>query len=259
MDQLLGKIVNLSYEFFGVFMPGFVMVIFLSLWWWALGPLAPLWTSNAVAPMDGAMILSVAYAINTRNILAEGVSVLVMSYFLGHFLLLVARSGEPDQDAKKKWTRRVVLALTFRIPKSQGSYNEDLQRLFARLSVKFSDGEGPLNWRQLYPVVKSYLAQNLKYSLVTTYQNKYTLHRSMTTAGALMFWLSVSALVGAFATACASGTDPHWIPLTALAIFALAIVIGFSKSYMDNWEMFGNAILTEAFAIIYGPKHESGK
>lgn len=33
---------------------------------------------------------------------------------------------------------------------------------------------------QFYPVVKSFVIRNLSQSLITTYQNKYTLHRSIT-------------------------------------------------------------------------------
>ena len=259
MEQLLGKLIDLSYEFFGVFVPGFAMVIFLWLWWWAIGPLAPLWTYDIFTPMDGDRIVSIANAINSRSITAELIGILVMSYFLGHSLLLVARSGKADQRAKNKWTRRVALALLFKIPKPAGSYDERLHRFFEALSAKFSEGSSPLEWRQLYPVVKSYLANNVTHSLVTTYQNKYTLHRSMATAGALGFWLSIISLVGAFLTACANRSDPHWISLVGLTIVALIVLIGFSKSYMDNWEMFGNTILTEAFSAIYGPKNESRK
>ena len=46
MDELLAKLTNLSYEFFGVILPGVIAALLLALWWSALGPLAPMLSSG---------------------------------------------------------------------------------------------------------------------------------------------------------------------------------------------------------------------
>lgn len=99
------------------------------------------------------------------------------------------------------------------------------------------------------------MAQRLAYSLVTTYQNKYTFHRSVTTAGAVLFWLSSTAVVGALVTLKMNGPQPSWALLLSLLGGAILLVWGFSGSYMYHWEMFGNTIITEAYSILRDPKH----
>jgi len=284
MDQFLGKLINLSYEFFGIFLPGFFMIIFLFLWWWALGPLAPILTADFLAPINWNRIIDVADKINTKNITAEILFVVLASYFLGHFLHLISHLnsgillkiekivevGEQGVEGSKlqegggasghkRTTWQVVsCALLFSDPKLR-SYSPQLKRLFDSLSLKFTDRETPLDWREFYPVAKSYLAQNLTYSLVTTYQNKYTLYRSIVMAGVIIFWFSLASLIGVFVVNILCVGTTHWAPLLVLTIGAFSVVFGFSKSYLSNWEYFGNTIITEAFSAIYGPKHESRK
>jgi len=148
--------------------------------------------------------------------------------------------------------------LLFRIPKPESNFSAKLQRLYDKVQVRFSIEGTPLEWREFYPLAKTFLLQNLTLSLVPTYQNKYTLHRSITTASTLLFWLCTLSL------ACAWKSNMTVPPLTygMLAVFALGalfLVWGFSSSYIYHWEMFGNTIITESYSYIFGPKYESEK
>jgi hypothetical protein len=48
MDELIAKLTNLGYEFFGVILPGIVTSIFGVLWWVALGAVVPFWSFGNV-------------------------------------------------------------------------------------------------------------------------------------------------------------------------------------------------------------------
>jgi hypothetical protein len=256
MNELLAKLTNLSYEFFGVILPGLVGSLFIYLWWSALGPLPPLWTNGTIPEMT----LETTQGIIDSLSVAVGVGItipsLAVSYFIGHILLWIARSGSSDQEATKKWWRRVWLSLTFRIPKPPSSYDIRLEKLYKAVQAKFAIDGALLEWREFYPIVKSYLSQRLMYSLISTYQNKYTFHRSITTASAVLFWFCWLAFIGGMITYCITGIAPHWGLITALLVGSILLVWGFSSSYMYHWEMFGNTIITEAYSLIYGPKEQ---
>ena len=131
--------------------------------------------------------------------LASGIGVaiplLAIWYFLGHILLWIARSGKADAAASKGPVRRVVLSLVLQIPKPANPFDPNLEPLYNSVRKRFTADGAELDWRQFYPVVKSYLSQRLTYSLVATYQNKYTFHRSVAIASAVLFWFSVLAPV----------------------------------------------------------------
>jgi hypothetical protein len=119
---------------------------------------------------------------------------------------------------------------------------------------KFSAGS-PLSWTQFYPVAKNYLARNSTSSLVSLYQNKYTLHRSIAVAAALTFWLSVLAMLIGVATLHYVGLAPRFAPLGVLAISCVALTWGFSASYAFNWTLFGNSIITETYSQLLGAQN----
>ena len=255
MSELLAKLTNLSYEFFGVILPGIIVTLFIILWWTALGPLAPRWTYGTVPQLTVDSARSMIDSLSIATGLGAGIPALAVAYFVGHILLWVARSGKADPAAANKPLRRVGLSLVFRIPKPSAPYDPKLRTLYNAVQAKFSVG-APLDWREFYPVVKSYLSQHLPYSLVATYQNKYTLHRSIATAAALLFWLNLIGLSGGAATCWINATAPRWGLLGVLLVAAIVLVVGFSSSYLYHWQMFGNTIITEAYSLIHGPNND---
>jgi hypothetical protein len=50
MSEFFAKLHSLSYEFFGILMPGIVGLIFFAIWWMALGDLACFWTWACCLP-----------------------------------------------------------------------------------------------------------------------------------------------------------------------------------------------------------------
>ena len=253
MDEFLAKLTNLSYEFLGVIVPGIVASLFLGMWWAALGSIAPLWSFEFVPQLTSNNASGIVESLSLKTGIGVAVPGLAIAYFLGHILLWIARSGEPDECATKSTWRRVRTSLVFRIPKPPRSFDEDLQPLYDAVQAKFAIGGSALPWTQFYPVVKSYLSKNLTYSLVATYQNKYTLHRSITAAAAGLFWHSAAGAAGGGVTWYLAGVAPRGGLLATLALLAFVLVLCFSSSYMYHWKMFGNTIITEAYSIIYGP------
>ena len=139
--------------------------------------------------------------------------------------------------------------MTLKIPKPEHAYDPNLQPLMDAVSKRLGEAS-PLAWRLFYPVVKSYLSRNLAQSLVSTYQNKYTFHRSIVMAAAILFWLCVATVVGGLVTHRVNGAVPHWAWLSALMAASLIMVLGFSGSYRMHWQMFDNTIITEAYSLI---------
>jgi hypothetical protein len=255
MDELIGKLTNLTYELFGVILPGLVMTMFVLAWLWAVGDLAPIASADLIPRFDLQLL---------RDLLSEStratmlLPVLAVAYFFGHLLLWIGRSGPTlDPESSKKTSKRMLGCLRFRIPKPAASFDAPLESLFKKVSPKFSDSGEVLEWRQFYPLAKSFVAQRLSYSLIATYQNKYTLHRSITTAATALLWLSVTAAVAGFLTHRMTGVHPSYLGLSALALFSILLIWGFSGSYMLHWKMFGNTIVTESYSLLFGPKDDA--
>jgi hypothetical protein len=249
MDELIGKLTNLTYELFGVIIPGAVMTVLLLVWWSAMGPLMSDMTGNAIPFLTAKEGLAL---LETLSGLISAALFLTLAYFLGHLLLWIARSGPTLErgPAPRKTLKRVGFCLLFQIPKPADSFDQALQPLFDKVAPLVLPSVTQPGWREFFPVAKSVIAQHLKYSLVATYQNKYTLHRSLVTAATVLWWLSIA---GMLAGALPLWASPHWPALAALAAFALLLVWGFSGSYLYHWKMFGNTIVSESYAFLIGP------
>ncbi len=223
-----------------------------------IGGLAPYWTSDAVPELTVSTFRSIVESLSVASGIGVAVPVVAVCYFAGHILLWISRSGGADDTSCSVGWRRVGLSLLFRIPKPKSNFNAKLQRLYDRVQKKFAPKGNPLEWREFYPLVKSFLSQRLTNSLVPTYQNKYTLHRSITAASALLFWLCILSLFGALRSDLSVPLLCYGL-LLLFALAALFLVWGFSSSYIYHWEMFGNTVITESYSLIFGPQHESKK
>ena len=252
MDQILAKIVNLSYELLGIYLPGFIFGLFILLVWWGVGDLPPVLTHGAVPSLTLDWIDAVVKKLDVKLGIGIAIPGVICSYFLGTFLVWVSRSGRAD--ANSKWTHLLASSLLMKIPKPQHSYEPALGALFDKVRLRFSDASNPLDWRMFYPVGKAYLARNAAHSLVTTYQNKYTFHRSLVLSSAISFWLSVSALVLGGITSHFCRVEPKWMLLSVMAACWLWMVNGFTGSYRFHWQMFGNTIITELYSLLFGPE-----
>lgn len=253
MDELIAKLTNLSYDFFGILLPGVIFNIFLLLLWWALGSLVPIWTHNGIPEFTIQDLPHLIDALSLEGRIFAAIPFIFLWYFLGHLLNWFGRSGI-SIAGKISGGCRVYQSLRFRIPKPESSFDQKLEPLFKILQKEFSPKGVELTWSSLFPVLRIYLAQNLSRSLVTTYQNKYTLHRSITTASALLFWSSLLGILGGIVTLYFYCIQPHWLFLIALPIGSLILVWGFSGSYLYNWILFGNSILTETYSLLHSSK-----
>jgi hypothetical protein len=251
MNELLAKLVDVTYELFGVLIPGLIASAFLLVW---LVEAQPLLTgvSGARYCLD---LQHVVTWLNTseKDGLLSFLALLVVWYLFGQVLLTVSRHPTPDAQSQRSGGRRLFRALTFRIPRSPDNYNRALKPLYDAVAEKFNPPGLQLEWTQFYPVVKSYLAEHLSKSLVALYQNKYTLHRSITMAGVILFWLSALTCVGA-GIGCFYGLSANWGLLIGTLVLSLAITWSFSASFMLHWQMFGNSVVTEAYSLLNGPK-----
>lgn len=239
MEALWGKLTNLSYELFGVFVPGAILLLFVTLWWFALGKIPE--------QLGGAPSASVKFIQSIPDSFLLAAATVAIIYFFGHLLVWISRKAWRPE---KRIIMRVARCLHFRIPRSSETFDEQLRPMMhacaSRLGLPIDDG----TWRRFYPLAKIILAQRLSNSLVSIYQNKYTLHRSITASAAVLFWLSaVCLLVGALFCFPAA---VHWDGLVALLMSSLVLIWGFSASSDYYWKMFGNVIVTETYAVLSG-------
>jgi hypothetical protein len=256
MDELISKLVDLTYEVIGVLVPGFIASTLLLAWWIAAGPvvLALINVSTSWVQPENIWEIFLSPSGEPAHLLES----LFAWYFLGQLLLSASRHAAPDAESQSKPWRRVLRALTFRISRPSANFTPELEELYNAVAIKFSSSGIRLEWPQFYPVVKSYLSEHLSYSLVTLYQNKYTLHRSITMAGVILFWLSVLAcILAAIAHSC--GIAANWPLLVGLALGSFFLVWSFSASFMLHWQLFGNSVVTESYSLLYGPPIDEPK
>lgn len=254
MDALLGKLTNLAYEVFGVILPGLVFNVFILLWWLALGPLAPRWTASRVPQLTTDRLRDVINGVSGGKTTACVILVLMTWYFLGHFVNWSSKARPREKGGWRKRMDRVLSFLTFRIPRQKDSFDPKLGRFFEVVSAKWTHDNKELSWREFYPLAKTVLANTGRHSLIATYQNKYTLHRSIAAAAAVLFWLSVSSILGA-ALAAIWGVPqrPDWILLFSLCLGSIFLVTGFSATYAYAWSLWGDTVITESYALAFGP------
>lgn len=250
MDQLISKLTNFGYELLGIFVPGAILLLFILIGWWCLGPLAEVWSLGLLPQAHIKEVSGLLNLLNEEIRAGMFIALAVAAYFLGHLLHWSSRSGKGVEVSSMS---RVLLCLRFSIPKPQASYDLKLEPLFKE-AKSFLGFSPDADWRQFYPVAKSYLAANLQTSLVSTYQNKYTLHRSLTAAATIWFWMTIFAVLAALvAVECAGLEPPLWLPLLLSIPVSLGLVWGFSDSYRYNWKLFGDAIITETFMLYRSP------
>lgn len=257
MDELIAKTTNLGYEILGVIVPGLIFLLFLLIAWVSAGPIIDIAFFGKIPQLH---LSDIEATIKEKGSDIGFLALLLVSaYFLGHILLWISRSRNADETITKNAWKRIWFSLLFKIPRPSISYDKNLDNLYQAVMKQFDETGCGLTWRQFFPVAKSYLSRNLTHSLVSTYQNKYTLHRSITAAAAVLFWLSTAILSTGAALCFYKGISPHWWLLIPTIIASIVVIWGFSSSYAYHWLMFGNTIITESYSLLFGSKYDKPK
>jgi len=148
--------------------------------------------------------------------------------------------------------------LRFKVRKPVESFDPALTELFKKVIGKFSH-DRELAWREFYPLAKNFLVNTDRRSLVSTYQNKYTLHRSIAAAAAAIFWLTFFGMIAArLAYFFGTNSYPNWLMLWFLLASSFASVWGFSATFMFYWTLWGDTIVTESYCALFGVTAPTG-
>lgn len=257
MDQLIAKLSSLSYEILGIILPGIIFLVLLAFWAVGTGDLLPYFSDNFFPRINLRDASKNLENMGARTGIGMTAPTALAAYFSGHLLHWISRSGKADDALVSSAWKRTMLSLSLKIPRPKDSYDKNLQSIFENIKNKLDLPD--MNWSQFYPIAKNHLQRNNTASLVSIYQNKYTLHRSITTAAATVFWLCIATmLIGVYAKfhLC---IEPRWAPMTTLLIGCLIIVWGFSSSYAYHWKLFGNSIITETYSILKFPSKNESK
>lgn len=252
MDTFIGKLTQLTYELFGVLLPGFLCAVFVGSMWLALGPLALKWSLGLLPELRLSEIVSIDASLSSSTRIAALVLLGVACYFLGQVL-----NGVSRQCTGGKSPLPMTDILRFRLHRPTAQYRQELSRLFAVAAPQIVPGMASPPWDEFFRVARCLLVQNRRTSLAATYQSKYTLHRSIAIASAGACWVASLALVGALVTWCFDRSlQVNWILLLAAPFGFLISARQFARSYADNWTLFGDTIVTETYALIRA--HEMG-
>lgn len=250
MDGFWNKLDNLAYELFGVVLPGLVASVLLIALWYALGPLIPLWSFAYVPELTHE---SIRYFVRVVPFARESTTIigtLLVWYFLGHVLNWVSK-GRSSRESPRKELQRVWSFLRFRVQKPSEPYDTSLKELFVKVSDRFSPNR-ELTWREFYPLAKNFLVNSDRRSLLSTYQNKYRLHRSIAAAAAATFWLTLIGMLAARMSYVLGSTNyPNWLMLWFLIVASFATVWGFSATFMFYWTLWGDTIVTESYGALF--------
>lgn len=248
MDQLLAKFTNFGYEVWGIIVPGLIFLLFMTFAWWCSGSVISFLTFGYVSTAGVEGVSSFLSLLNEEIKAGLFAGLAVSAYFSGHLLHWISRSPK-NPIGELGSLGRVWSCMKFSIPKSKDSYDKYLEEQLSE-AKQFLGMPVDAKWVQYYPVAKVYLSEKMQSSLVSTYQNKYTLHRSITAAAAVWFWVSVFVIVVSVVglAVCHPFGSPKWFPLLISPLVAVGVVYGFSDSYQYNWKLFGNYLITEVYA-----------
>ena len=257
MDTLLQKLTSLSYELFGVVLPGLVLSAFLMVLWFSLGSLVSAWTSGSIPPFPPEVLVKLSRQVPGAVPASALFSLILIWYFLGHWVNWLSKGRSRSATFSSRLVtrcQRIWKFLRFRVTRPD-SYHQSLQRRFEEVSKKLSHDGQVMEWREFYPIAKAFLSSHRSHSLVATYQNKYTLHRAIAAAAAILFWLSIVANIAALSSVyCGLPGQPVWLILAALPVFAFLLVGGFSATYEYAWSLWGDSLITESYAELFDPK-----
>jgi hypothetical protein len=252
MDALLAKLTNLSYEFFGILVPGAAMMLGIVLVWISAGEIVAEIPFVGLTQLTFEDAIAFAEQLLNRSVIIAFVALVSVAYFLGHLLTWIARGGRRYDNVSSR--NHMLDTLRFRPPKRKSPFSNQLEELYKSAIQRLLKEEAKKDddqWTTFFPVAKMYLMQKASYSLVAIYQNKYTMHRAFAVVAALVVWSCLIIVVAGLLLFCGGySTAPNWPGVVVLLIIALLAVWGFSSSYLYYWGLWGDYIVTETYALL---------
>jgi hypothetical protein len=108
-------------------------------------------------------------------------------------------------------------------------------------------------WRLFRLLAKAYLNRSDGRFLVDVFQNKYTLHRSLATASAIVGWLALLAFLSYLVArlfGCLAWNNLRALPLFGVSLVSVLLVRVFSRSYSYFWLLWGDTLIAETFVEV---------
>ncbi len=173
-------------------------------------------------------------------------------YLIGTFVKFLSRGASAGPSSR---ARKVLRLVGIERPSPTKSSHEALEPLLKRCYslMEAQTRLSHLEWRQYYPLAKAVVMQGGSHSLLPTYQNKYTLHRSLASLCALAF-LAASLLLVVYVVLLFIPSDAGarlawwwWSPTMLVTIWGH---LAFTHSYHYNWTLWGDTIITESLALL---------
>lgn len=286
MESIFEKLKILSYELFGIFLPGLVFVsslisVLLIFQYQNLSPEVVIVSLQSF--LDQKLI---RYFLEKPLLILCAASVIL--YISGHLLKWISKDGIwsslpfgiissfsgnligngldmlikhtlkkaniKDSEVKERFGRVIFLRSSDPSNKpSSFSVNmeflirEGVDRFFSSDNSSEDTIENLKKWPTFYNVARNYVVQQSDRSLVTLYQNKYTFHRSVATAFAVSFWGSVAVLVASLIDA-----EKTSFVLISLPVFLSLFSYIFYASYEFYWRIWGDQVITDFFLLVKG-------
>lgn len=271
MNALINKLTNVSYEFFGIFIPGLIAII-----GFAIVILLDLSVLNIINYCEiNSVYLNVSKEYSTLFLAL----LLFFSYLAGHGLKWVSKDGigisrgkvvkresfnddklseyENDKIFISKELDEITWNFLFLKGQTQPNtpyrsmYNELAEKIGRKLrrKVELVDSSKP-HWRMTYPLIKAYMSTQENKNLLANYQNKYTFHRSLASFFSLLAWLGLLSSVVALYY-CSKVT--FFLIPTAFLSYILAK--SFSKSFIYFWYLYGSEAITQAAVCLAQEKN----
>lgn len=254
MDAFLNKLEGLNYEIFGILMPGFFFLL-------GLGCLYSVEVFVLGIRNELSEPLNLLWALEDFRFFFFTTVVLVLfSYLPGHILKWVASHGvwqflplKPFEKFSFDGLKSCYFLCGVKTTHKQ-SFNPLFEPLKIAVQGQLSKNAGCAtapdlsNWSVLYVVAKNYILTGQRPSLLNTYQNKYTFHRSLTAAFSLLVW--VSAITSAYVGLRFS----DWKAVAASLGFGLIcfLLIGvFYSSFNYFWRIWGDYIICESYVRLF--------
>jgi hypothetical protein len=286
MKDFADWFIEISYEVLGVIIPGVVASVFFLL---ILFCAEPILVRHHLIGASTLSLKNMGWMGNEGLNWQTWLLLTLQWFFLGQMVLQFAR----DKKSRSKGQKFIELAFMIR-PCEPHYFRPSMEEVFVgclrKLGLPVSDQQakvadseptpgvlkpvddkksGPSSqfkvnpddqpvddsgWRPFQRIARAKIAQAKFKSLLTMFQNKYTLHRSIATIAGLSFWASVVLIVlGAmthYTVVDPLGAEPRWgllIPFCALFIIVKHL---FMRSFREHWKHYGDTLIAEIHSIL---------
>lgn len=242
MRDFLDKLLNLGYEFFGIVLPGAIALFAVAV---------PFGIKQEFRVVE-------VYVAKGSEFRATGLffAAVIACYLCGHILKWWAKEASAPSPLPEKlperlntlWRWFLKISVLGADSRPEAQCHDEIAGLLGRArkslglkatTSKITQGD----WLEFAGLAKSHVRIQQQVSLLNTYQAKYTLHRSLSAAFALAFWVCLLA-------PWFSGKKAPGILETALWAGLCAIFVWvFKRSYLLFWRLWGDTLITEVIAL----------